>query len=425
MPISPPPKYHTEPRAIFNTVKTTREQVELSQMSSYPEFAKKDYQHARNFLLAYKNNKETFKTYRREIERFLQWSWLIQKKSILKHKREDIEEFITFCQKPPKSWIGFSQNPRFIVKEGLEIPNPKWHPFIVELPKSSIKQGEKPNKNNFTLSQAAIRIIFSTLSSFYNFLIQEELITSNPVTLIKQKGTIIRKRQSTSPIRRLSQDQWLYVIKAARRIAQGKPRVHNRTLFIIQILYGMYLRISELVSSERWIPQMNSFYKDADGDWWFKVVGKGNKERDISVSDEMLEAFKQYRVSLELSPLPSPIDNFPLIPKFIGKGGVSDTRHIRSLVQQCFDSAYQLMLKDNKKNDAEELKIATVHWLRHTGISDDVKIRPREHVRDDAGHSSSAITDKYIDIEKKERARSAKKKKWINPGFPPPTKSKI
>ena len=62
---------------------------------------------------------------------------------------------------------------------------------------------------------------------------------------------------------------------------------------------------------------------------------------------------------------------------------------------------------------AESMMDATVHWLRHTGISDDVKIRPREHVRDDAGHSSSAITDKYIDIELKERHKSAKKKKIV------------
>jgi hypothetical protein len=69
------------------------------------------------------------------------------------------------------------------------------------------------------------------------------------------------------------------------------------------------------------------------------------------------------------------------------------------------------MLQENKPEDAQELKAATVHWLRHTGISDDVKIRPREHVRDDAGHSSGAITDKYIDIEKRERSLSAKHKK--------------
>ena len=60
--------------------------------------------------------------------------------------------------------------------------------------------------------------------------------------------------------------------------------------------------------------------------------------------------------------------------------------------------------------DADVLMAATVHWLRHTGISEDVKIRPREHVRDDAGHSSSAITDQYIDIEMRERHASAKKK---------------
>jgi hypothetical protein len=57
------------------------------------------------------------------------------------------------------------------------------------------------------------------------------------------------------------------------------------------------------------------------------------------------------------------------------------------------------------------LRSATVHWLRHTGISDDVKVRPREHVRDDAGHSSGAITDRYIDVELQERAKSSARKK--------------
>jgi hypothetical protein len=49
--------------------------------------------------------------------------------------------------------------------------------------------------------------------------------------------------------------------------------------------------------------------------------------------------------------------------------------------------------------------------LRHTGISEDVKHRPREHVRDDAGHGSSAITDRYIDVERAERHASARNKR--------------
>ena len=48
--------------------------------------------------------------------------------------------------------------------------------------------------------------------------------------------------------------------------------------------------------------------------------------------------------------------------------------------------------------------------LRHPGISEDVKIRSREHVRDDAGHSSSATTDRYINVELSARYFSAQHK---------------
>lgn len=96
---------------------------------------------------------------------------------------------------------------------------------------------------------------------------------------------------------------------------------------------------------------------------------------------------------------------------------MTSTRHIRTIVQECFDHAKVRLEKDNLKEEAEQLMATTVHWLRHTGISEDVKIRPREHVRDDAGHSSSAITDKYIDVELRERHHSAKKKQITPAGF--------
>ena len=40
-------------------------------------------------------------------------------------------------------------------------------------------------------------------------------------------------------------------------------------------------------------------------------------------------------------------------------------------------------------------------------------VRQRWHVRDDAGHSSGAITDRYIDVELQARAKSAAKKKPV------------
>ncbi len=161
---------------------------------------------------------------------------------------------------------------------------------------------------------------------------------------------------------------------------------------------------------DRWIPKMADFSKDSDGNWWFTTIGKGNKQRQIAVSNAMLRALKDWRKHLNLSPLPSPADHTPLLPKIKGKGPIKSINHIRRTVQFCFDQTIEKLNLDGFKEEAATLVEATTHWLRHTGISDDVKIRPREHVRDDAGHSSSATTDKYIDVELRARHESAKKK---------------
>jgi len=248
------------------------------------------------------------------------------------------------------------------------------------------------------------------LSSFFNYLVNEEYCNINPLAQIRQKSKYFRKQQGKKPIRRLSELQWGYVIETAEKLADINPATHERTLFIMNALFAMYLRISELAASPRWTPVMGDFFMDLDGNWWFKTVGKGNKERQIAVSDAMLKALKRYRQSLSLTPFPSPGENLPLIPTYRGTGPITGTRHIRKIVQGCFDAAVDGLIKDGFKEEADQLMSATVHWLRHTGISEDVKTRPREHVRDDAGHGSSAITDRYIDIELRERHASGKKK---------------
>lgn len=369
-----------------------------------------DYKHTCNFLHAYRGSAETFKSYRRETERLLQWSWFIRKKSLKDLRRNDLEAFLEFCQAPPKDWIGIQHVPRFIDNNGLRVANPVWRPFIATISKKAHRDGDLPNAKSYMLSQSALQSIFAILSSYFNYLEQEEYTFGNPIAQIRQKSKFLRKHHGMKTIRRLSELQWAYIIETAELMANENPGLHERTLFIMNALFAMYLRISELAASTRWIPQMGHFYKDMDNNWWFKTVGKGNKERDISVSNAMLEALKRYRISLKLSSLPSPGEATPLIPKARGKGPVEGTRHVRKIVQHCFDKTIERLNTDGFKEEAEMLMAATVHWLRHTGISEDVKIRPREHVRDDAGHSSSAITDQYIDIELRARHASAKKK---------------
>ncbi|MCH9769407.1 MAG: site-specific integrase [Gammaproteobacteria bacterium] len=368
-----------------------------------------DYAQAHEFLYSYRGSAATFNAYRREIERLLQWAWLKAKKSISNIRHIDIESYIEFCQSPPVAWIGSKQTSRFINHQGQRIPNANWRPFVTSVAKNQINQ--MPNSKNYQLSAKALQAIFAILSSFYNYLIQEDYINYNPVAQLRQKSKYLRKHQSTTVIRRLSELQWNYVLEAAEQMAEKDPLKHERTVFIMNALYAMYLRISELAATPRWQPQMGHFFKDSEENWWFRTVGKGNKQRDIAVSDAMLVALKRYRHSLGLTPTPAPGESMPLIPKLRGGSAVTSTRFIRMLVQTCFDAASSQLKADGFSEDAEQLQAATVHWLRHTGISDDIKHRPREHVRDDAGHSSSAITDKYIDVELRARHASSKSKK--------------
>lgn len=369
-----------------------------------------DYELSKSFLLSYRGSEATFNAYRREVERLLQWAWLIQKKSMLALTRADIERYLDFCQSPPKAWIGTKNVPRFVVRNGISMANTEWRPFVVSVSKAEFKNGVTAQLSQYSLSERAIRELLAINSSFFNFMIQEGHLEANPISQMRQKSKFIRKQQTSMVIRRLSDLQWAYVLETAELMADEAPLIHERTLFIITALYAMYLRISELTSSSRWIPKMRDFHQDLDGNWWFTTVGKGNKERMISVSNHMLQALQRYRLHLNLTPLPSPSDMRPLLLKNKGTGAISSTRQIRSIMQNCFDRAIARMHESGFAQEAEQLQSATVHWLRHTGISDDVKIRPREHVRDDAGHSSSAITDKYIDIELRARHASAKSK---------------
>jgi site-specific recombinase XerD len=152
-----------------------------------------DYLRAKEFLLSYQGSQDTFNAYRREIERFLQWCQLKANKSLTQIKREEFEAYLAFCQKPPKSWIAFKNEPRFILKNGLRIPNIKWRPFVFTLSKGDTKSGKEPDKQKYALSEKAFKALFAVISSFYNFLIQENYTMINPALLIRQKSRYLKK----------------------------------------------------------------------------------------------------------------------------------------------------------------------------------------------------------------------------------------
>ena len=120
-----------------------------------PASAIDDYQHASEFLYSYRGSPDTFSTYRREIEHFMHWSWLIAGKSLKENRREDIEAYVEFAHKPPKNWLGEKNVARFIEKQGARVLNPEWRPYVLSKP-----------DHPYIMSQSAVQAIFGVLSSF-------------------------------------------------------------------------------------------------------------------------------------------------------------------------------------------------------------------------------------------------------------------
>ena len=368
--------------------------------------ASQEHQLCSLFLRQYAANSDTFTAYRREVERILQWCWLIKHIPLIAVTRNELIDYLQFITHPPKTWIGHKVFSRFTKQAGQRVANPNWRPFVNKIAKAD-KHTLQPPKA-YQLSQKSTQAILAILSSLFTFLQQENYLQQNPVLLLRQKKAYIQSIQTVKVVRKLSHTQWRYVITIAEQLAHQSQQ-HERSLFLISTFYLLGLRISELAYNKKHQARMNSFNQDKQGLWWFTTLGKGNKWRDVAVPNELLNALKRYRQSLNLSSLPSASDNQPLLPHLNGRSGLG-TRQIRNIVQQLFDLAIEKLKQAQQFDEAHDLANATVHWLRHTAISHDIEFRPRDHVRDDVGHSNPATLEKYIDIDRHARHASAQKK---------------
>src|SRR5690606_15588523 len=116
------------------------------------------------------------------------------------------------------------------------------------------------------------------------------------------------------------------------------------------------LRVNEL-ATHCW----NAFRK-VDDQWWFYVVGKGDKLARIPVNDELLRAIIQYRAHLNKSPYPTADEARPLISSFTA-GAAITPRQINKLLKKLAVKTARKFANEPEK--ANKLKKFSAHWLRH------------------------------------------------------------
>ena len=352
----------------------------------------------------------TYERFRNDVERFLLWAFIEKKKPIDQLRKSDLLEYADFCWLPPVTWIGTSNQERFKISNGYSTANELWFPYKIQAPKSQ-KAQYIVDKKKYRPSQQTLSSMFTAIIVFYNYLMAEDFCIGNPAQIAKKDCRHFIIDSQVKEIKRLTASQWQYVLDTAVEMADENP-MFERNLFVIASLKTLFLRISELSERPNWSPTMGHFWQDDDENWWLKVFGKSRKLRDITVPIDFLPFLERYRASRGLMGLPSSNENSTLVEKVRGQGGMT-SRHLRRLVQNVFDQAYENMRISEGANKALKLKEASAHWLRHTGASMEIERgRPLKDISEDLGHASMATTDTvYVQSENKKRAESGKKRK--------------
>ncbi|MEA3496468.1 MAG: site-specific tyrosine recombinase XerD [Bacteroidota bacterium] len=130
--------------------------------------------------------------------------------------------------------------------------------------------------NDIGLSANSQARIMSGIKSFFNYLIYEKVVKTNPVDLIDMP-----KLGRKLPVV-LEYEEFTNMIEV---IDHSTPE-GQRNRCIIEVLYGCGLRVSELVNLK-----MTGLYFD---EGYLKVIGKGNKERLVPLGSYSKKYIKQY-----------------------------------------------------------------------------------------------------------------------------------
>ncbi|MDO6612283.1 site-specific integrase [Shewanella sp. 1_MG-2023] len=378
-------------------------------------------EHCSDWLFEQKQSENNYKAYRSELTTFLHWCFDVASLSPIQVTRKDIARYINYCENPPIDLVGYFNVAQFKTDKptGIRYPNTAWRPFI-----GKKKLGKQLP---YSLSENALKTKIAIVSSFYGYLNSEEYTERNPAQLwLKHSRFAVNRKyvkNDDDNHHAFTKLQWSYVVSTVTELAEKEPEKHQRSLFLINILYSCYLRISEISARAGYSPMMSQFRKDAhNGIWYFYVpFSKSGKARSIAISASLLDGLQTYRHFLGLSDLPNINEQQPIFIRHKAASHGRDSgelnanlgiRQIREEIDTLINLAADKALEDGFDHDSELMRKLSAHNIRHTGITHDINInkRPLSHVQADAGHESIDTTSQYLHTTQTERHQSAANK---------------
>lgn len=347
--------------------------------------ASNDAEAINSFLNEYRDSSDTLRSYSKEIERLLLWCIHICKKNISSLRRDDLIEYQKFLKSPsPHSqWCGPAVNR--LAKDGT--CNKNWRPF---------KKG---------LGASSIKVTLTIIDSFFNYLVQTGYLEGNPLAIDKRR----KKRNSSSKQiidRYLEIDEIQAVLKALFEYHSDNEQENfqtSRARYIILLLFFTGIRISEAAKHT-----MGDFTQ-REQNWFIRILGKGNKIREIPIPDDLLDALSDFRLKIGLpTPYPEFKETTPLIPMKNLVQSIS-ARRIDQVIRWAFELGANSIEKIEPRK-ASKLKAASAHWLRHSYVTYLLKSgAPLKVAQENAGHSNIGTTIHYTHVAQTDRHEATRK----------------
>lgn len=194
----------------------------------------------------------------------------------------------------------------------------------------------------------------------------------------------------------LDQPLWRDALAEVERWPQdtlrGRQR-YERARWVLQLLYATVLRASEAAQAhEGDLPHVR-------GRWWLRVIGKGNVEGRIPLSDSLIQDYARYRAFLGLSVQPDTASRRPLICGIAGHAQPLTSTAVYLIVKDVFRRVATAWEADQPERTAQ-LRRASAHWLRHTAASHQADDgMPPHHTQQYLRHSSIATASIYLHVE--------------------------
>jgi len=358
------------------------------------------------YLADYASVPGTYNRFRSEVQRFLNYLWLVAGRTLEQVDSEVVASYFKFLKNPPATWVAPSIYSGFLSEQGWREINPRWRPFT----------SQRSKGKRYTASPASLKSSRTALASYFRFLRQRKIMEEDPFLEVRRRDTkaksnALLERQEAS-VRRYTDWQWSFIREAIEQVAD-RDSSYERHLFVIITMKSLFLRVSELavrdVDGESRVPMFSDFQSQVAGGepfWTYYVFGKGDKGRTITCPEAYLSYLKRWRGYLGCdSPLPLPNESGPILPS--ARGGGLGARQIQRICEEAIMLAVKKMKGDGFNDDAAQLEAiaSETHYLRHTGASQAIEAGADiRHISEELGHASAAFTEQiYVNADQARR----------------------